>query len=700
MPIKPAFQKPDIKTLQMWVSEAHWGSLDWRAESWRDEGMYDGAQWDQDDANAASEAGIEMLTINRTFPVINLILGTQAINKYDILAKARTQDDSELSQTMSEAIQFVMDQSDGSFLVGNAFRDAIVPGFGCLSPGFHPDPRKEKVRIAYRDWKEIWWDPFASPWFSPLDCRYVFHQRWMDLSALQAMFPKKEQELSNYFSDVSGGMKSEWSSIFDDEASLVEEEARVMSGSDWADLGRTRVRPVEMWYTIFDKAWFALFADGRVIELRQDMEPMEQYQVIQTSREVVSATIRRVRVATFLGEILLQDLPTPYPHDQFPFIPFVGYIDRYKHPYGVPRQIRDQNIEVNKRRSMAMALLSKRRTTVEDDVAGDKIGLQKVFEEANKPDGFVVVGPGKINSIKIEEHQQLAESQVSILRQSEIEIQQISGANDEQLGYPSRAESGRAIEKRQRQGATVTAPLFNNLRRSTKLLGEQVISLVQGAWTGEKVLRITDRLTGAEKFVAINEPVQGPGGQVVLKNNITQGKYDLIVSDAPQTDTVRERNLDLIIEWVKKSPPEIIPQLMQLAFEMSNIPNKEQLLARLRPLLGVAPGEEDLSAEEIKQKTIEQLEAQKQAQQVAVEIEQRRITLELDRIEAETEKVKAETRKILQFPQIEREKVAAAKSKLELEGFKTGFDMQAKADQARAKEYEGYQKKLNQGGGS
>ena len=697
MPAKTApFQKPDIKTLQMWVSEAHWGSAEWRADSWTDAGMYDGDQWNLEDLTKASDAGIETLTINRTFPIINLITGTQAINKYNVVAKSRTQDDAELSQTMTEGLQFVMDQSDGEFLIANAFRDAIVPGFGCLYPGFHPDPRKEKVRVAYRDWKEVWWDPFASPWFDPMDCRYVFHQRWMDLSSLQAMFPKKNRELADYFADVSGGMKSEWNSIFDDEATLVEQEARTLSGSDWSDAQRSRVRPVEMWYTIFDKAWFASFADGRVIELTKDMPPMDQYQIIQESQEVVASTIRRVRVATFLGDMMLQDHPSPFPHDQFPFVPFIGYLDRFNHPYGVPRQIRDQDIEVNKRRSMAMALLSKRRTIVEDDVAGDKDGLQTVYEEANKSDGFVVVGSGKIGKIDIQEHQSLAESQVSILRQSEIEIQQVSGANDEQMGYPSRAESGRAIEKRQAQGATVTASLFSNLRRSTKILGEQLVSLIQGAWTGEKVLRITDRLTGAEKFVAINEPVE-EGGRLTLKHNITQGKYDLVVSDAPQTDTVRERNLNLIIEWVKKSPPEVIPQLIQLAFEMSNLPNKEQLLARLRPILGVAPGEEDMSAEEIKQKTIKELEVQKAAQQQAAEIEHRRATLELDKIEAENEKTRAEAQKIVKLADIERDKLRTEKSKLELEGFKAGFDMQTKADQARNKDYEGYQRQISQG---
>ena len=657
--------------------------------------MYDGVQWDDQAASAAVDAGVEMLTINRTFPVINLILGTQVINKFDVQAKARTGDDSELSQTMSEALQFVMDQSDGQFIVDQAFKDAIVPGFGCMSPGFNADPRKEKVRVSYRDWTEIWWDPFATPWFSPMDCRYVFHQKWMDLSALQALFPKKEKDLDDYFGDLTGGVKQEWSSIFDDEANEVEQETKVLSGSEWADGRRHRVRPVEIWYTVFEPAWFGCFPDGRAIELREDMPPESQYQIVQAAQEVVSAVIRRVRVATFLGDILLQDTPSPYPHDQFPFIPFIGYIDRYKHPFGVPRQIRDQDIEVNKRRSMALSLLSKRRVTVEEDVVtgeNQAAALQTLYTEANKPDGFLVVSSGGLHKIEIQEHQALANSQVSILQQSEAEIQQISGANAEQMGYQSNAQSGRAIEKRQSQGATITAPLFSNLRRSMKMLGEQVISLIQGSWTGEKILRVTDRLSGAEKFVSINQPVEGPGGSIILKNNITQGKYDLVVSDAPATDTVREKNMELIIEWIKKSPPDIIPNLINLAFEMSDIPNKEQVLAKMRPILGVNPEDEDLTAEEIKEKVIQELEGQRAAQQQAQQIEQERVRLELEGMEAANEKIRAETQAIASKPEIEREKTQQSKSKLELEGLKTGFDMQQKAGQQEREGYEKYQK--------
>ena len=79
----------------------------------------------------------------------------------------------------------------------------------------------------------------------------------------------------------------------------------------------------------------------------------------------------------------------------------------------------------------------------------------------------------------------------------------------------------------------------------------------------------------AERFVTVNQKVLGESGDVVeIHNDITQGMYDVIVSDAPATDSVREQNMNLLIEWCKQSPPEVIPYLMGMAMEMSNLPKR------------------------------------------------------------------------------------------------------------------------------
>ena len=68
-------EKVDIKKLNNWVREAQWAFSEWRAESWRDCEMTDGgdAQWTTEDKNTAEDAGIDVITINRTFPTVNYI---------------------------------------------------------------------------------------------------------------------------------------------------------------------------------------------------------------------------------------------------------------------------------------------------------------------------------------------------------------------------------------------------------------------------------------------------------------------------------------------------------------------------------------------------------------------------------------------------------------------------------------------------
>ena len=117
-----------LKKFNAWVKDAAWASSEWRAESWRDCEMLDGAdaQWTQEDWDAAVAAGIDPITINRTFPTVQIILGSQAINRQDITAKARTTEDAEISQVMTEGMKFILDQSDGHAIISEAFRDASL----------------------------------------------------------------------------------------------------------------------------------------------------------------------------------------------------------------------------------------------------------------------------------------------------------------------------------------------------------------------------------------------------------------------------------------------------------------------------------------------------------------------------------------------------------------------------------------------
>lgn len=682
------FEKPGIKTFLRWVYSAKLASSDERAERWRDMEMYDGEQWTAEEEQDAIDAGLSPLTINRIWPVINLIRGSQAINKTNIIAKARTSKDSEISQIMTEGIQFVLDQNNGQHLISQAFSEAVISGFGCLKVGINNDPRKEQIQIIHNPWVELWWDPFSNPWFEPRTCKFVFTQKWTDIEALQAVFPEKSKEIETAFLDISETTFIDDNSYIDDEAQLIEDEKRFLMPHSWTDKDRRRVRPVELWYTHFSPAVFAIHGNGEVFELVPELGPQKISELVSYATKVVRTVVRKIRVATFLGELLLEDVPTPYAHDQYPFVPFVGFMDRFGYPYGIPRQIREQNMEVNKRRAMILRLLTARRILIERGATEDK---QTLYEEVNKPDGLIEVND--LGKIKIEEQAQLASIQQAVLQDAEREIQEVSGANAERLGLQSNAVSGPAIRERRAQGATITAPIFDNLSRSLKIIGELTVNLIQSEWRTQKVLRITDRLTGAERFSVINELVLNENGVYEIRNNITQGKYDIVIAEAPLTDTAREQHAMLIMEAVKKSPPEIIPRLLMLYFEFANLPNKDQLLLKLKPLLNVDPTEEDMTPQELKQKVLAELESQKNIAAQMQNLQMQNAQLDLQKKMLDNKLVEAKIQEILAGipakaikPELDvgklnvsRSRAKTERERVEVEAFRTGAQVLQKA---------------------
>lgn len=653
--------KPDTKTLVSWVHEAMLGHSGWRQDAWEDAEFKDGIHWTQADYERLVEKGINPITINRIFPILNLVNGNFIRNQKDIIAKGRTKQDHELSQVMSEILAYVVDQNKGIQLQRSAFDSEITVGYGCLYVGFNADPRREKIWLKEYDWYNIWWDPYGSPWMLTDNCRYVFTAEWKNLDDLIMLFPEKKKDIEEQFK----AMEDTLSAPIYDIATEIENFRETLASSSWVNTERRRVRPVEIWYTTVEPTWFAIMPDGMVFELdKYSIE--EQVQIARAAQELQKTHVKKMNVATLLGELELQNISTPFPHDEFPFVPYVGYLDRYKFPYGIPRQIKEQNMEVNKRRSMGLALINSRRTIVEDGAAED---LNVVYDEANRLNSFIVLNKGKLNAIQIEDMSALAAPQVSMMLQSEQEIKEIVGANDEVLGLNTPAQSNISLEKKRQMASTMTLSLLENAYYSQKLLGERILSLVQSTWTSPKVMRVIDRLSGVEKFIEINQRVFDPERQaIVVKNDITQGRFDLVVTTAELTDTMREKNLDLLFSAINKAPPEAVAPLLNVAFEISDIPEKERILAQIREATGLTADDEDLSIEERKARQRQKAQEQ-QAQQYLL------LQKELESKAIADQEKQAKAKKALDEGQAALILAQAQKQKVDQEGFKAGYEL-------------------------
>lgn len=656
--VKKKSNQASLKQLVTWSAEAQLAAQDWRADSWQDYEFRDGKQWTKTDLARMEKMGIRALTINRTFPVLNLLQGQYLNNPGMITAKGRTKKDSEMGQVMSESLMFVGDQCQGPRHKKRAFEQAITAGVGFLETGFNSDPRKEKVCYFPRNWYSIWWDPYSTPWMPKETCRYAFSADWSNLDDVATLFPEKASDLREHYKEMS---VDDFVPDLLDEGTQIEDMKRFAGSTNWANSSRNRIRPIEMWYTAIDKGFFAKMPDGRVIDLDTLPSPNDEYEVIQRASEVLTANVKKMRVASFIGNLLLQDIPTPYVHDDYPYVPYIGYLDRYDQPFGVPRQIKEQDGEVNKRRSMSLALMSSRRVRTEDGAASED-DMNALQREANRLDGFMVMKKGKLDRIVIEDMGVMAPAQMDILNASEREIQEISGGQD--VNPQSNIRSTGMMEKQQSTSAAITASLLDNAKMSDKMLGEKLMALIQDTWTDEKVLRVTDRVTGTEKFVAVNERYL-EGTSIKVRNDLTQARFDIVSTAVPMTDTMREKNMENIFAAINKAPEEAIGPLINLAMEISDLPNKDELLAQIRKATGVPEIDDSLTTDEKELQAKQEAEAQQVQQAKEQQAADLNVQLEQDQTAAETEKIRAET-------QVEIQKVKIAQQDVDQKGFQVG----------------------------
>lgn len=638
-------EKKGIECLKSWTAEGMAAHGLWHEDAWLNQMFKDGKQWDQDSWDEAISKDIIPVTSNRIFGIIESLKGEYIGNQQYIQAKGRTQADSEISQLMTESISYVLESSQVYDDLPLGFEDMVTSGFSPYYIGHQHDPRKEKIIVQRRPWYSVFTDPFGDSYLDPARSRYVFYSDWKNTEDLCRAYPKHEYKIKEFIDSKTNENSFDVSQIVED---------YIANSIGWTSVDGARCRPVEMFYAVNGKGVFAILPDGTAEELDPE-NPQRSFALLDHATSIITAKIKRIRKAVFLGDVLLEDIESPFKHGKYPYALFYAYFNRFNQPQGVPTNLREQNMEINRRRAMALALLGTRLIVIEEKAVDDP---NTVFEEAQKINPLIIVKDGRLNSIKIDEMGGgLAGEQVEIMRETERLLKEQSGRNNEQMGYKSGANQSRvAFEAKVSQSSEQSASLFRNERRGRKMIGALVGDLIQttDTWTSERVLRITDRVTASEKFHTLNEQFVDDDGEVTTKNNVAAGKFDYLIADAPVTDTVREKNVEITLAAINRAPQEAIGPLLQNAYELSNLPNKDALMERLNLSLGMQSIDHDQTKEQREQaneerrenlRAKEEADAQFKQQERELELEEKRASIQAKIITAETAKIKAETEK-------------------------------------------------------
>jgi hypothetical protein len=578
-----------------------------------DEDFYDHIQWTEEDKTALEERGQKAIVYNVIATTCNWVIGTEKRGRNDFKVLPREEEDSKPAEHKSKLLKYLSDTNKTQFNRSRAFEDTVKVGIGWLEDGYTEDDDGEPIYSRYESWRNMLWDS-ASCEMDLSDCRYLFKYRWIDQDIMESIFNDRMDVIQRSAED--GPVFQFDNSLSDevmDQKEVELESAYSIGRSDNDFIKRRRVRTYECWFT--KPANVERIKSGKFKgEIFDKSSPahVEYFNEQQAAGKnpVIVRKMMRMHVAIFVSKGLLWVGESPYRHNKYPFTPIWGYRRGRDHlPYGLIRGLRDIQEDINKRFSKALYILSTNKVVMDEGAVDD---VEKLREEVARPDSIIEKKRGY--SLDLEHDRELSQYQLDLMMKNIQMIQQVGGVTDEMMGRTTNAVSGAAIEARQAQGTMTTNNFFDNLRYAFNAQGEKQLSMIEQFMTEEKSFRITNE-RGTPEFVKVND-------ESLPESDIIRTKADFIISESDWRATMRQAQADQLMEMMTRMPPAVSLVMLDLVVELMDVPNREELVGRIRQINGQSDPDADPNSPEEQQKKAAQ-QASAQMQQAVIEAELR-----------------------------------------------------------------------------
>lgn len=609
----------------------------WRVNSDIESDYYDGNQLDSETLAAMRELGMAPIIENLVAPTVDAVLGLEAKTRLDW--KIATNADEDFSE-VAEAMNYRMKQAESESMADRACSDSfaaqVKAGLGWVEVAREHNPFLYPYRVGFVHRNEVFWD-FRGKRPDTLDWRYLVRKRWHDVDVVQKSFPGKAELLNLSGAGwsgmdptmlIDGGRSTGLAMDYGRERGWTHEE------QEWRDTFRKRLCLSEVWYRRWIRGHVLKTPDGRVIEFdRKNRDHIEAvaYDLVQ----VKSALYTKVRLAWFVGPHKLADMPTPYKHDKFPYVPFFGKReDMTGVPYGLIRAMKPLQDEVNARNTKMIWLLAAKRVTMTEGVTKDS--PETVRREAARPDAMHVLDPQKLQQggkFLVETDFQLNAQQYSALQDKRQALKNVAGVYASFEGNQKGVISGIAANTLVEQSTQTLAEIFDNYQFARRQVGELLMALIiEDIGNKPTDVSIDNEINGT-KTVKLNVPDE----RGMLTNDVQRAKLRVALSDVPGTASYREQRLLRLTELTRSLPENLQALVIDFVMAATDLPERGEIVKRLRKALNLGEQEAPKTPEEA-----QAMQAAQAEQQQAAVLQQRAVELDLADKEAKVGKTNAE----------------------------------------------------------
>lgn len=521
--------------------------------------------------------------------------------------------DKELAEIRQGLFLNIWNNSDGDSQTDYSATHQVVGGYGAL-----------RVETEYADDSVSEQDISISAFINPLclladraardemkrDARHWFVFSKIPNEEFEAKYPEADRS--------SFDMEDELEQDLDDE------------DSTWI---------AEYWKKVPITKHLCLLSNGKTID-KDDPNNAQLPEGVTVLKERQVKTHKIVQYIISSSAIL--EGPNAWAGKEFPFVPVYGeymVVDGKIVWYGLPRFSKDAQRAHNWAMTSVIETIASAPQAKFWATAVQAKGHTKEWAEAAKKNFPFMLYDTDPEAQGPPQRMGGADVPVALIQASQMSaaaLNNTTGITLSNEGRTSNETSGRAIRARQDEGMIATYNFGDNMAKAHKRIAEIVLDLLPKIYDTQRSIRILGH-DGAEKYVRLNEP--GPDGKIL--NDMSQGKFDIVVTTGPSYATQRQEAAEFYTQF-SQANPQVGLAAADLIVKAQDYPMSDAIAERLKLML---PPQIQQAMSQQGQQSPEVQAAMMQAQQAMQMVEQQGQLVQQASMEAQTDKAAADKAK-------------------------------------------------------
>lgn len=538
-----------FRRLVSWYKADFNAASKWRQEAREDFNFYNGLQWSDEVIAQLKEQSRPVMTFNRIAPLVNAVVGAERNNKRQVQFVPRKIGVAKPCDILTGAAEWFRQVSFAEYADSDAFKNCIICGMGWTDTrlSFDNNPNGDPF-VRNLDPFKMLWDCNATQ-MNLADAKRLWYVDRRTLDEAKELFPNVDvadlhaswAQDSSYLTESRGYEESE--SHFD-----IENNVKMVT------LVEARWIEREKYYKVADENSND-FIDITASEFEKLKNVYEgPINVIQCERDVTKRA--------YLGKKLLSEPDTPLvPRGQLGWECITGYFnEKDRQFYGIVRATKDPQRWANKYFSQVMHILNSQS---KGGIMAERGAFDDEFEATQswaKSDTITFLKTGAIsgNRIQPKPAASFPAGFFTLFNEAKEAIAQVTGLSPEFIGTREVNQAGVLEAQRRQSSLNLLASLFDALRLYRHRQGKIILYLLQHYLSDGRIIRITG-----------DDTIRY---QPMVREDIVDVEYDIIVDDAPTSPNEKERTFGIVTQLLPMLQNFITPDILFDLLKYSPLP--------------------------------------------------------------------------------------------------------------------------------